>query len=567
MESKRGSSVPGKGAVLVRFCLALLNPRFLARLDRRLLIAFPHVWRSNIHYVAWYTLGPAAAWGFLYWPLLVVPTVAELEGWALFLLVLSLLGMARWVFILSRKPRDEQHPGAFLRTALLSAACLFCLLATPGIFVAAAASQIAAFEPDAQFYPEYEFHASHHFWRADPGLTAEVAAKEHEKIAASLARYGLSTQFSDEPVTGTGQYDYQSGPSLEFSSLATPPSPEPFLLQERLQSVYEAKRFWHGSGAFFYDFIFWLPLASLACVTGGLILGLVFRPRHVWARSLAPLASRLALPRFLRWRPAAFHRLDRHLLIAWPVVWSARLHRFWLAPGPFLLACFVAGNVVLSQHFQTPDKSDSAMTVAANLYGLYFIAGWAWLGPIRNRLRLATVGHALQILACYLAGVLAFPMLLALLSGKSETILSTAGVASAVGSYFACGLLLWSFVTFIPIAFSLAFSLAALGIMLLGPWYTVGGKDTVSVWSALVLLIVPVSFLCWSASSRWGIRASVVASSFCMLLPSIAIMIGVTFGDLKSSLTWGLLLGAGAGVVLYFLGLRALIRIRFSPQA
>ena len=174
----------------------------LGMLDHWLLIRFPFVWRSRIHYFVVFSLllFCPLSWlaGSIYPVQLTnLPLPSQLTNIVLLLQLLGLLVLVYWAYKQLRIPVGEQPRVRLLKTWLYYAACIFLLYLQSIVFLYPLLPRVAALMGEEEWQELYSFHQEYNFWCCDPGLTDQLVLENKERILEDLQRFGFYTEARD----------------------------------------------------------------------------------------------------------------------------------------------------------------------------------------------------------------------------------------------------------------------------------------------------------------------------------------------------------------------------------
>lgn len=325
----------------------------MRRLDRYLLIHHPLLWRTKVHYFAWFSLLIGNGALFVLGKLVPlepanVPTAEQIDTGVAALRVLSAIALLYWCYVQYRLALEELRLRHYLLIGAMYALCFLSVLANPLSLVVPLVQRIATLVPDAAFEREYAVHERYGFWCCHPEITPEIVEQNHIAIIEGLRKYGLErwdTLFDasyDSPSYG-GPYcpSGQEGTCLSFRTVTGEIAP--LLFRDRLQSIHAAKRFDDATGLYFERYV--RPWPSLVLVSGmlGAALVLAVYPASARRRRYGRGRDR-PLPQLRLPQPTHLQRLDLYLRTHHPLVWSVRIHSFLfnaLAYGSLALLAFV----------------------------------------------------------------------------------------------------------------------------------------------------------------------------------------------------------------------------------
>ena len=230
-------------------CLA---PAPLLQLDRYLLLHYPIIWRTKVHFFIWFSLilGYGLLFGLGEWlPLQAtnLPTLQQVDNGVAVLRLLGVMVLAWWGYMQFRSPMMESHARHLLLTGLIYFLCFFSVMINPLVLVVPVVHRIAQLVPDAAFQQEYALHEQNHFWRCDQGVTKENAENNRQAIVDTLGKYGFTTSFEFYPRNNdipngpycrlnSDDYDNDYLPCLAFSM--TTGDYAPLLFRDRLFSLH-----------------------------------------------------------------------------------------------------------------------------------------------------------------------------------------------------------------------------------------------------------------------------------------------------------------------------------------
>jgi len=417
--------------------VAWLNARLLPapmhRLDRWLVKNRPLIWRTGLHWVAWWTLvlstllalgcawlvrSPRTCW-----------SGAELRAALASVQYVSLtIGVCGSVLQLRRRVPELSWP-RHAQLALANAACVALLCAPAPVMVLATTYQMARAIPSSELEADLALHERYHFWDCSPRITRGELAAQEVRITRALDRFGLTTSFAINAescgqgtrrlvIVGDGVSEYRAAQWLH----------------DRVETIKFSQDLWGSKKGDYYKLC--RSLFQLCCwvvLFTTLGLGLLSLPLYVWSRRLPRLPARaLRLPSL---RVPWLQRLDHWLLLHAPVVWAARL------PSLFFYGAFVGGLLWLVGKVLPS-------TPKASLYLCYsaapFVTSWplVWLAMRREDLSQALPRGWRALVICALVAAFSVPSFAlggaAWLEahGAKETGVAM-GVASALGLFIA----------------------------------------------------------------------------------------------------------------------------------
>lgn len=324
---------------------AVVTPAFMHRLDRRLLLHAPLFWRTQLHWVAWWSLlasaglicclslpqSSATAW-----------SAQELERSGILIGYVSGTLTVYWIVFQLRIPLGELPLRRHALLALLNVVTALLLFLPAPTVTLAATYRIATCISDAAFEEERKLHEKHDFWS---GGGVQTVATEVPRIKASLARFGKADAWSflcrdEERTLCVGQIAYARE------------------LQQRLLGIASSKELWHEARGEYLDrHVAALGYGLAFALVFAVLIGVASHPRYAWHRLLRTESGRARSARQRR-RAAAFSRVDLSLLLAHPRIWAARIHvtLLWLLLlGPLALGGALLLDTALSWGHKTQD--------------------------------------------------------------------------------------------------------------------------------------------------------------------------------------------------------------------
>ncbi|MCB1802527.1 MAG: hypothetical protein KDI82_12620, partial [Gammaproteobacteria bacterium] len=260
--------------------LSALTPGFLRRLDRWLLLHWPWVWRTRVHYFAWYSLVVANIVLLVLaalWPIEPTspPDVAGVTAMTAWLTVLGWTFLLLWISQQLRPRLGPRRARILLLTGLLYCACFYSVAINPLSFALPITQRIASLVPDDEFAHDLALHQRYDFWCCHPDLSPTVVAQYADEIERALEKY-----------VGVRAYTYAENSCVEvsgdcirseFDSLRG--RPDDILLRKRMLNIESAKQLFNGQGEFHERFV--MP------ITESLSTSLVFALALTLATSLS----------------------------------------------------------------------------------------------------------------------------------------------------------------------------------------------------------------------------------------------------------------------------------------
>jgi hypothetical protein len=417
-------------AIGLHRAFAWLIPGFLTRLNRRLLTFHPFIWRTKVHYIAWYSviigdLLMFALGSFIPIERERVPTGLQLANMVAALRIFSCIALLYWVYVQWRLPIRESRPRVYLLTAAIYSACLFFVFSGPISFLLPVLQRIASVTPDREFAEEYLFHKTNHFWYSNPNLTREFVEQNRGAIERTLQRYGFQQTFRFRSANDPFDYDVwrfrEDFPCVVFRTIKGQLVTR--LFGDRLESVNNAKRFWKGEGSYTV-YVKSLPYDVLRSLLLGAILVIVVSKKSLWSRSFIAAGATFSLPRISVKQPQWLTRFDRWLLTNRPIVWQARVHTF--AYNTILYTVMVVLSTVMAieaiwgryaHHFasilwRSCQDSEMPFILGTLVLGVALAGMWA-MAPLRTTLKAITRTQNALALALYCVGASLLPTVLA----------------------------------------------------------------------------------------------------------------------------------------------------------
>lgn len=310
-----------------------LSPDPLHRLDRWLLLHRPLIWRSRVHWAAWWSfilcLGAA---GVATWIASLPSTGKErFDVIGLSLASAPLSACLLWAVAVVRQPIGELSLAKHARLFVLNLATL-CLLASPALtYFVTATGRIANSLPNKTFDRASSYHERHGFWACE---ITPPAAPDVRELKAMLEPLGFTSN-----AKFCKCYNYYEARSLCVWPVGEAPitaetddgaASAALLLRPRLELIQRSKRVWARS--LVTDPAVKVVAAALA--TLALLLSILSVPRFVWRRTFLGGALAFAHRAYaLRPRPR-WTLFGRRLLQNHPLLWASGIHHaLWYPLG------------------------------------------------------------------------------------------------------------------------------------------------------------------------------------------------------------------------------------------
>ena len=568
-----------------------LVPAPLWQLDRYLLLHYPIIWRTKVHFFIWFSLilGYGLLFGLGEWlPLQTtnLPTLQQVDIGVAVLRLLGVMVLAWWGYTQFRSPMMESHARQLLLTGLIYFLCFFSVMINPLALVVPVVHRIAQLMPDAEFQQEYALHEKNHFWCCDKGVTKENAEINRQAIVDTLVKYGFTASFEFYPqnaVMPDGPYcrlnsdDYAGRyrPCLGFRS--TNGVYAPLLFRDRLFSLHEAKLMGSSQGAYYKNYIETVPTwVMISAAWAGALLLAVY-PASARHRRFDRQSSRPWLPKFRLPQPSALHRLDKFLRIHHPMVWSTRLHSF-------LLNAIVYGGLVILATvglwrllypdillFNAIKDSYSIKSVLALFFLVPFTSvGWV-VQQTKIPINITAISANRKALLLYSLAPTIFPSLLIaclFIFGqiKSEDAVALWGICSIVCMFIAGVVFLQKHIKrtrdiFLAVFFSQFIFVASLFL---------NKYNQISVYAWILSWMIIAGLFAWTTKKKVS-TLSVVSAACYLLSITFTIIIIIIFIPNKYIENTKILLGIDLLIFPFFLwaatpAIRILIRHHYWPK-
>ena len=341
-------------------------PMWARRLDHRLLLSRPYLWRSRLPAVIWFsvpvTLLAIAACFRTEMGAANAPTLAELAAAMAVPAYLVVIAIGYWMRMVMRFPVGPLRLGAFLRAMLFNFAAVVLILAPAYVYYVGLSYRIAQSIPDREFQEELAYLEERRFGLCSPAL-ATMDEAEHDRLLASFRRFGMSGKGLALQPCSEEASPWALLPPMGYDCRADKCRrvPEARELHARLMSIRFHKAAWARFNLNpFADLDeanvrMFIGLALVAVVASAVTLAKMpsrpLRGGSIRARMRAafrlPARAQTAFPRV-----GMIRRIDRRLLIRDPVLWATRAHSYVLASLVALgvgivLAPALAGDSIL----------------------------------------------------------------------------------------------------------------------------------------------------------------------------------------------------------------------------
>jgi hypothetical protein len=411
---------------------ARMAPPPLRRLDHWLLTHRPLVWRTRLHWIAWWSLlasaGAVMLGAWIQGQCATAWTAESLLTAILWLQIVTITVGVCWAALQLRQPVGEL-PGKRRASLLVLNAAAILLLLLPGfLFTLTVTYRIANSISDDEFKTELAFHKDFGFWACSGWLTQSIVDENWPRLEPSLARFG---QESNKLIDSSG-CDGGGHRLLRADEDHVTP------LEKRLISIESSKGLWRrGEGKYAGLLEQRLRMAPILALCAAMILSLLSRPFYTWRR----LMFQLSVPG-LPFTPRRHHsgplgRFGHWLLLRHPLFWATQAHVL-LVGG---LAVFVAIGVVWT--LLAPLSGATYIWGFAVVLSKLFAALWpfAWLLVRRNHRAEASPGAARRVVGSFFLAVFPVEMvgLIATFAYSSADSLNDAGEYFAISTPFAVG--------------------------------------------------------------------------------------------------------------------------------
>ncbi len=362
-----GERIEGLARVLRRLN-GWVTPAPLGRLDQWLLMHRPLVWRTRLHWVAWWAL--LASLGLAVLGLLThhtpadAPSPAELAVSLYAVLYVTAVVAIWWVVLQLRTPLGEVGLRRHSRLLLLNMSAIGLLLVPTAVLGLATTFAVASSMPDADFARDQLFHHQHDYWQCR--FEQEPPHSDDDSEArAKLATFGATP---DPEQAGCSARKDGQKLTIALDDAAS------LELQLRLDGIDFAKAFWHhGTRQYRDEADSSVGVAAALALSISVLLGAFSHPAYAWRRFPLELNVRrrsVARARASRWWLSTF---DHWLLVRWPLVWVARLHVYLFAWLCASVLCVLAGPVLARCISDLPSTAFTTTLVLAAIWP------WFWL--------------------------------------------------------------------------------------------------------------------------------------------------------------------------------------------
>lgn len=399
-----------------------LSPRLLWRLDAYLMRNRPLVWRTHVHWLAWWCLlATVAVVGFACATAGSPDDTWADEGatqFAIFLRWIAVSAGVFWAVQQLRLPVGELGVRGHVKLAVVN------LLALQLLWLPAEAFALVENYLSAHAMSREELKQAQHFFERNQYWVCPLPdeappnppANDAKLIDAALARFGFARgpgQLCDQPggfVMVRRGRNYGEGGLLDLQAQLK------HLDVAQLRAWTEVASFWRG----------WQLLVAASVVS---LLTLVSHPSYAWRRLFRIRPSRRSGVVVARVRvPTWMMRIETWLLVNRPIWWAARLH------SPTFLLLWLLG---LAFTLGSPPFSDGGW-----ILGLFSaLVPYLWLLLRRHDLMAVLPRDWPSLLQSFLAATCSLPLVTIMVgcaTGRKE--LTVLAVAEAQIALFAIGM-------------------------------------------------------------------------------------------------------------------------------
>lgn len=565
----------------------LLIPAPLRRLDRYLLINHPLLWRTKVHYFAWFSLLIGNGALFVLGKLVPlesanVPTAEQIDTAVATLRILSGMVLLYWCYVQYRLALEELRLRHYLLIGAMYALCFLSVLANPLSLVVPLVQRIATLVPDAAFEQEYAVHERYGFWCCHPEITPEIVERNDSAIIAGLRKYGFE---GGRDLFEASSYckSREDRTCLAFRTVSGEIAP--LLFRERLQSIHAAKRFDDATGLYFERYV--RPWPSLVLVSSmlGAALVLAVYPASARRRRYGRERDRPLLPQLRLPQPSRLQRLDLYLRTHRPLVWSVRIHSFLfnaLAYGSLAILAFVLAWWSFFGEFglvKLLDHIDNPVYIFGSLLSLGGVLPAVWAVQ-QNRIPFefsARADNQLAMLLYFLAA-LPLPALLYACLWSFELLGSDKGKKALIGLLMFLGCAYLVSAVFVrkhmsakelAVAFSVSVGISAGGLIVV---FGLGKSSETAAISFLLgwaIMVLAVWVLDKKNAARRG--AGLLSAAYLMVFPTALLFSAFLLANRLGMGIQAILIAVFFGIPFYLVfgvpAINILVRYHYGPKA
>ncbi len=326
--------------------LSFLVPRFLHRIDDYLLINYPFIWRTRVHYFLFFSL--IIANPMLWFLGQVFPFTASqlpdfdmINGFRELFLMGGIVFLLFWVYDQYKLRLGEQAPKHYLLTWVVYIFCIFLIFVNTIVFSSSLVTQVAHFFPDEEFQEDLEFHSTYNYWDQHPDITEAFFDTHKERIQRDVKKYGVLTDTEAETIILKGSFSVKKGSWLEYKSHDRAITiPFDAKLSKQMSLITEAKHFLQKKGSYISMLCNWRGPLFWSFISGTILLLLV-HPFLVWYREWEPLLSKMGKRKVVSNKQALSSSLEETFITQYPHIWSTQVHTYFALLFKVAL-CFIA---------------------------------------------------------------------------------------------------------------------------------------------------------------------------------------------------------------------------------